>query len=186
MDLSSHARYDRMLERERERERERESAERPAVRGGQWGSSPEELKFSDVFPLPLKVAPAPRSEQTPRTKSQNSGVPYVFSTSSLADRRTVPSVLGLLKLAPRAFAANRAQKTLRPQLHKLWRSPLSLHFSRPPATVARWRSKRAHLRKSRRPDSNRGPPSGSRGPPKGSRSQLTQTTCLLTTGCSTN
>ena len=33
----------------RERERERERAARPAVRGGPWGSSPEEMRFSSFF-----------------------------------------------------------------------------------------------------------------------------------------
>ena len=36
------------LEREREREREREG-QRPVVRGGQWGSSLEEVSFSPFF-----------------------------------------------------------------------------------------------------------------------------------------
>ena len=34
------------------RERERERADRPAVRGGLWGSSPEEMKFSSFFNTP--------------------------------------------------------------------------------------------------------------------------------------
>ena len=66
------------LEREREREREREG-QRPVVRGGQWGSSLEEVSFSPFFVTPLKGASDSRLENSPKQKSRIYGFLYDFS-----------------------------------------------------------------------------------------------------------
>ena len=80
-------------EREGERERERERAERPAVRGGRWGSSPEEMKFSRVFPICFQRARPRRDPKNAQNKSQHSRVCHTIPDFALTYRRAFPVVL---------------------------------------------------------------------------------------------
>ena len=97
-----------MAECPRKRKRERERAERPAVRGGQWGSSPEEMRFSSRLKLPLKGRDL---VAIPKTAWRNSSACCIYSQCS-RQPRAFPAVLLILKRPPRhhARASGRAVK----------------------------------------------------------------------------
>ena len=95
-------------EREREREREREAAASHQVRGGLWGSSPEELKFSRRKIFAPKGRILSRSQKTKILKFQNHQTIALSYTKSIG-----PSLLRL------ALSSVRVRSPFRPFLRLL-------------------------------------------------------------------